>query len=109
MIEPAGFGPGKKCERDDAHGFLSVIGAVTVRHPGRAYDLRLSEKLMDKKRGEFVKQNEEQKHYETAENESRDRRRNHRHNNLRPNTGIPFDDRPISVRGRERRAAQTAD
>ncbi len=50
MIEPAGFGAGEKRERDDAHGFLGVVGAVAVRHPGRAHDLSLSKKLMNEKR-----------------------------------------------------------
>src|SRR5205085_4106531 len=52
MIEPAGFGPGEKRERDNAHCFLGVVGAVTVRHPGRAHDLRFAEKLMDEVRRE---------------------------------------------------------
>ena len=82
---------------------------MTVRHPGRAHDLRLSKKLMDKKRREFVKQNEKKKHYQSTENETGDGRGDHWHNHFRPNTGIPFDDRPISFCSRERCAAETAD
>src|SRR5438067_2279219 len=47
MIEPAGFGAGEKRERDNAHCFLGVIRSVTVRHPGRAHDLRFTKKLMN--------------------------------------------------------------
>src|SRR5437762_5854207 len=50
MIEPARFGPREKRERNNAHRFLGVVGAVAMRHPGCAHDLRLSEKLMDKVR-----------------------------------------------------------
>src|SRR5438270_12291750 len=73
MIEPAGFGAGEKRKRDDAHCFLGVIRAVTVRHPGCAHDLRLSEKLMDKVRSKPMQQNEQKKHDESAKNESGDR------------------------------------
>src|SRR5438132_14326464 len=73
MIEPAGFGAGEKREGDDAHCFLSVVRAVTVRHPGRAEDLRLSEKLMDEMRRKPMQQQKEQEHYESAKNESGDR------------------------------------
>src|SRR5437764_15273195 len=50
MIETAGFGASEKREGDNAHCFLGVVGAVTVRHPGRADDLRLSEKLVNEMR-----------------------------------------------------------
>ncbi len=55
-----------------------------------------------------MEQNEEQEHYESAENKSCDGRGDHRHNHFRPDTGVPFDDRPIAMGGRERRAAKTA-
>src|SRR5437879_3118933 len=109
MIEPAGFGAGEKRKRDDAHCFLGVIRAVTVRHPGRAHDLRFSEELMDEMRRQPMKNDEQKKHDESAENKSGDRRGDHRHNYFRPHTGVPFDDRPISFRSGERRAAKTAD
>src|SRR5438874_7636466 len=109
MIEPARFGAGKKRERNDAHRFLGVVSAMTVRHPCCAHDLRLSEKLMDKVRGEAMQQNKQKKHHESAKNESGDRRSDHRQNYFRPDTGVPFDDRPIAVRCRESRAAKAAD
>src|SRR5216684_840090 len=103
MIESAGFGAGEKREGDDAHCFLGVIGAVTMRHPCSAHDLRLSKKQMDEVRCEPMQQYEQQKHYQSAKNESRDRRGNHRQNHFWPDTGVPFDDRPISFCGCEDR------
>src|SRR5213079_1785538 len=89
--------------------FLGVVGAVAMRHPGCAHDLRLSEKLMDKVRSKPMLQNEQKKHYESAKNESGDRGSDHRHNYFRPDTSVPFDHRPVPVRGRESRAAKSAD
>src|SRR5438067_11224140 len=39
MIEAAGFGSGKECQRNNPHRFLRVICPVTVRHPRCAEDL----------------------------------------------------------------------
>ena len=39
MLEAACLGRGKERKRNDAHCFLRVVGAVTVRHPCRAEDL----------------------------------------------------------------------
>src|SRR5439155_25700601 len=54
MIEASGVRAGKQCERNDAHCFLRVICAMTVRHPGRAEDLQLPEQRMNKSGGESV-------------------------------------------------------
>ena len=43
IVEAAGICSRKKSERDNAHGFLRVVRAMTVRHPGRAADLQFPE------------------------------------------------------------------
>ena len=111
MIEAARFCPGKKRQRDDAHRFLRVICAVAVRHPGRAEDLQFSKYRMNKLRREAMQRDKQQKHEERAENEPGNRRRDHRHDNLRPHTVVPFHDRPIAAarqRARRRKVRRSA-
>src|SRR5436190_3798734 len=109
MIELMRLCPGEKRERDNAHCFLRVVRAVTVRHPRGAQYLPLPEKLMDEMRRQLVKNDKKKKHHERAEKKSGDRRRDHRHNNFRPKSFVPFDHAPISFRGRNGRTAKTAD
>ena len=47
MIETARLRSGKKRQRNNAHGFLRVIGSVPMGHPGRAKDLQLPENGMN--------------------------------------------------------------
>ncbi len=62
MVKAPGFSAGKKRERDDAHCFLGVICAMTVRHPRRAEDLQFTKKRLDKVRRETLQRHEKQKH-----------------------------------------------
>src|SRR2546423_13846353 len=64
---------------------------------------------MDEERRELVKDYEQEKHHESAENESGDRRGDHWHNYFRPDAGVPFNDAPVSFGSRERGAAKSAD
>ena len=70
MIEAAGFRTGKKRQRNNAHGFLRIICPMTMRHPGCAEDLQLSEQRLDKVRRETMQRYEQQKHQQPTENES---------------------------------------
>ena len=70
MIEAARLRAGKKRERDNAHCFLGVICAVTVRHPGCAENLQFAEKRMHNVRRETMQRHEKQKHQERAENKA---------------------------------------
>ena len=109
MIEAPSLRPGKKREGDNAHCFLRIIAAVGMRHPGRTKNLQLAENGMDRRRRKTMKDQKEREHHQSAEKETGQRRCNHRDNHLRPESGVPFQHRPVSVRGRERGSAQSAD
>ena len=90
MIEIPRFRPGKKSQRNNAHGFLGVIASVGMRHPGRAKDLQLPENRVDRTGSKTVKQQEKSKHHQSAEKETSQRRCNHRDNHLGPEPGVPL-------------------
>ncbi len=108
MIEIPRFRSGKKSQRNNAHGFLGVIASVRMRHPGRAKDLQLPENGVDRTGSKTMKQQEKSKHHQSAEKETSQRRCNHRDNHLGPEPGVPLQHRPISMRSRDRGAAQSA-
>jgi len=54
MVESAVPGRGKENQRDDSHGFLGVIGAMTESNPGGADELCLGKYLVDHLGSEFV-------------------------------------------------------
>src|SRR5438552_7037751 len=108
MIEAARLRPGKKREGDDAHCFLRVIGAVRMRHPSRAKNLQLAKNRMDCRRRKTMEDQKKREHDQSAEEETGQRGCNHRNNYLWPESAVPFQDRPVSARGRERGSAQAA-
>src|SRR3981081_906901 len=59
LIEPAGFGASEERKSDNAHGFLRVICAMTVRHPCCAENLQLPKNGVDRARGKTMERNEE--------------------------------------------------
>src|SRR5712691_6160002 len=109
MIKAARFRAGEKRKRDDAHCFLGVVRAVTMRHPRGDEDLEFAESGLDKMRCEPMQRDYNHKDTTTAENEPGNWRSEHRHDNFRPHSGAPFYYRPISARGRNCCAAKSAD
>src|SRR5438874_3572700 len=108
MIEAPRLRPGKKGEGDNAHCFLRVIATVRMRHPGRAKDLQLAENGMDRRRRKTMEDQKKREHHQSAEEETGQWGCNHRNNYLWPESAVPFQDRPVSARGRERGSAQAA-
>src|SRR5438067_12160685 len=108
MIEAPRLRPGKKGEGDNAHCFLRVIATVRMRHPGRAKDLQLAENGMDRRWRKTMEDQKKREHHQSAEEETDQRGCNHRNNYLWPESAVPFQDRPVSARGRERGSAQAA-
>src|SRR6266513_4382321 len=108
MIEAPRLRPGKKGEGDNAHCFLRVIATVRMRHPGRAKDLQLAENGMDRRWRKAMEDQEKRGHHWSAEEETGQRGCNHRDNYLWPESAVPFQDRPVSARGRVRGSAQAA-
>src|SRR6266576_246917 len=108
MIEAPRLRPGKKGEGDNAHCFLRVIATVRMRHPGRAKDLQLAENRMDCRRRKTMEDKKKREHHQSAEEKTSQRRCNHRNNYLWPESAVPFQDGPVSARGRERGSAQAA-
>jgi len=109
VFENAALRPGEKREGDDAHGLLRVVRPVAVRHPRGADQLQFAENGMDEMRRERAQNKKQQAHQNRTEQEPDHRRREHRHDDFRGEAAAPFQDRPIAVRGGERRAAQAAD
>ncbi len=109
MIEAARFCAGKKSECDDAHGFLGVIAAVAMRHPGRAEDLQFAKKRLHKMWRKAMQGDKKQKHQQPPENETCEWGGDHGHNDFWPHTGVPFYDRPIAACRGNRRTAKSAD
>ena len=109
MIEAARLRAGKQRKCDDAHGFLGVVAAVAVRHPGCAKNLQFTKKRLDKVWREATERDKKQQHQQPAENKPGNRRCDHWHNNFWPHAGIPFYDRPIAACRSQRCAAKSAD
>src|SRR5438552_18940864 len=108
MIEAPRLRPGKKREGDDAHSLLGIIGAVRMRHPGRAKNLQLAEDGMDRTGRKAMEERKKREHHQSAEKETGKWRCNHRDNHLWPESGVPFQYRPVSAGGRECGSAQAA-
>ena len=109
VIEAARFCAGKESECDDAHGFLGVIAAVAMRHPGRAEDLQFPKKRLHKMWRKAMQRDEKQKHQQPPENETCEWGGDHGHNDFWPHTSVPFYDRPIAACRGNRRTAKSAD
>ena len=103
------FVPVNKRERNNAHRFLRVVRAVTVRHPGSAENLEPSENGIHRSRPKTVQQNEKQKHDQRAENKTGNRRGEHRQHHLWPKTGVPFQHRPLPMCAGDRCTTKSAD
>ena len=77
-------------------------------HPGRAKNLQLAENGMDRTGRKAMEERKKREHHQSAETETGKWRCNHRDNHLWPESGVPFQHRPVSARGRERGSAQAA-
>ena len=112
----ARIGPGKKCERDDAHRFLRIVGAVAVAHEPGADELGFAEDLAHEERAHLAKQSGQQEHEHGAAHKSEHRRGEHGEHDLMPQTdpmafGVgrrPDQLAPIVMGGGERGAAKPA-
>src|SRR6478672_12258896 len=107
MLEAPGLCSRKKREGNDAHCFLRVIRSVRMGHESCAENLQLPENRMHRARRETMEGHEKRKHHQSAEKKSGQRRRNHRDDYFGPESGLPFQDRPVSMRSRDRGAAQS--
>ncbi len=115
MIQRSPRRRAEKSEGDDAHRFLRIVRAVADRHERRADELQPSETHLRRVRRYPIKRDHDEKHQGRAESETEQRRRDHRHNYLRPEPlrmprrvqGAPLEHRPVEIRGPTRPAPQS--
>ena len=109
MGESVASRAGKKSKRDNTHGLLGVVRAVTMSHPGGTEELEFPKYVVNDVRGKAMEDKEEQKHKQATDNETDDWRGDHRNNDLGEKSGAPLQDPPVAMGGGERGPTEAAD